>query len=117
MAVLGDEPLTVKVLRLNGEPMEFHLPFDAKISDLKMLLQETCAVPFFCQKLMLRHTFLKNGDPLSSLGQPISSDLRTPIWKMRFPMKQTFGLNELPNDETAIIIEIMDLCGSFQMLK
>ena len=28
----------------------------------KMLLQETCAVPFFCQKLMLRHTFLKNSD-------------------------------------------------------
>ena len=24
----------VKVLRLNGEPMEFHLPLDAKISDL-----------------------------------------------------------------------------------
>lgn len=28
----------------------------------KMLLQESCAVPFFCQKLMLRHTFLKNSD-------------------------------------------------------
>lgn len=28
----------------------------------KLLVQETCAVPFFCQKIMLRHAFLKNTD-------------------------------------------------------
>lgn len=30
------EDAKVRVLRLNGEPMEFHLPLDAKISDLPL---------------------------------------------------------------------------------
>eukprot|EP00913_Durusdinium_trenchii_P023123 g21705.t1 len=55
--------LQVKIERLSGERLEFQLPATAKISDLKLLLQETCGAPYFCQKLMWRHSLLKNAEP------------------------------------------------------
>ncbi|CAE7661428.1 KIDINS220 [Symbiodinium sp. KB8] len=65
----------VRVLRLTGEPVELAVASEATVHELKLLLNETCDVPYFCQKVMLGHSLLQSTDALSSLPFPISLTL------------------------------------------
>lgn len=69
------DALQVRVLRLTGEPVELAVASEATVHELKLLLNETCDVPYFCQKVMLGHSLLQSTDALSSLPFPISLTL------------------------------------------
>ncbi|CAE7349754.1 mask [Symbiodinium sp. CCMP2592] len=69
------DALQVRVLRLTGEPVELAVASEATVHELKLLLNETCDVPYFCQKVMLGHALLQATDALSSLPFPISLTL------------------------------------------
>ena len=53
----------------------------------KLLVQETCAVPFFCQKIMLRHAFLKSTDAWLDRHQKFAGGISVEKNSRAFPRK------------------------------